>query len=348
MTSIKDVAKQASVSIATVSHALRGTKPVSDELRKRINNAVKELNYQINPIASNLKRKTTHTIGVVVTNMNRVFFPQVIKGIHDFFLEAGYRLSFCDTDDDIEKEKAAIEMLCNSWVDGIILDTVASINEQEYFDWLVNLDGTAKRIPIVSLERGLCNNGIDSVVVDNYKGGRIATKHLIECGCDKIIHISGPSSSCMVQSRLQGYYDELGAQKKKLKPTVVTGDFSPMSGYQAIKEFLLKSEELDGIFAANDQMAIGALKALHEHGFLVPEDVKIVGFDNTFVASIISPSLTTINVPKYQMGLKMAKLLLNRINDPAREARNEELPIQLVVRQSTDLKGEGTWELFGW
>lgn len=347
MASIKDVAKQANVSIATVSNALRGTKHVSKELQQRINEAVKELNYEISPFASGLKSRKTNTIGIIVTNMNRIFFPQVIKGIHDFFEKRDYSLTIYDTDDSLKKEKKYIEMLKKSWVDGIIVDSVVERGEREdYLEYLSDLGSKSKKIPVVSLERNFSDFNIDSVSSDNFTGAKIATKHLLELGCKNVAHITGPENSCITHDRVNGYICEV--KKAGFKTITEKGDFSPLSGYQAMKELLLRGEAIDGVFAANDQMAIGTMKAIREHGLKIPEDIKVIGYDNTFVASIVHPSLSTINVPKFQLGTSAAELLMERMERPGRDIKNIDLPVQLITRQSTDPKGDNTWELFGW
>lgn len=349
MASIKDVAKLAGVSISTVSNVINGTKTVSDELTEKINKAIEELQYEVDPVARSLKSKRTSTIGVVITNISRIFFPQVIKGIQDTASKYGYNLTFCNSDDQMKKEKYFIKMLESTWVDGIILDSVADMGDGAYFTSLTKLGSKKKSIPVVSIERKTEEYGIDSVIVDNCLGASLATHHLLESGCTKVAHITGPMYSCVAKDRLKGYKDEL--QKYGLEVSgdrILEGDFSPLSGYQAIKKLLMNGSAIDGIFAANDQMAIGAVKAIREHGISLPEDIKVVGFDNTFIASIVDPSLTTVNVPKYKMGVDAVELLIKRIKRKNEQVETIELPINLVVRQSTDLRGEKNWDLYGW
>lgn len=216
--------------------------------------------------------------------------------------------------------------------------------------YLSSLGNNKKTIPVVSLERRADAFGIDSVVVNNFLGGSMATRHLIDCGCKKIVHITGPLSSCIVQDRLNGYKDEMGKEGLEMNAgNIVEGDYSPLSGYHAMRQILLTGMDMDGIFAANDQMAIGAIKAIRENGLRIPEDIKVAGFDNTFVASLVEPSLTTINVPKYKMGVAAAELLMKRIEkENGNGGELIELPINLVLRQSTDLRGDKSWDLYGW
>lgn len=349
MASIKDVAEIAGVSISTVSNVINNTKYVSGELKKKIFDAIAELQYEVDPVARSLKSKRTMTLGVVITNINRVFFTQVIKGIQDGASKLGYNITLYSTDDSFERERHFIQMLESSWVDGIILDSVADRGSEDYFKQLTSLGNTKKHIPVVSLERNLDSYGIHSVVVNNYLGASMAVKHLIDCGCGKIVHVTGPLISCMVQDRLNGYGDEMARAGFKVDDSmVIEGDFSPLSGYKAMKQFLMDGIEPDGVFAANDQMAIGAIKALNEYGYKIPEAVKVVGFDNTFIASIVEPSLTTVNVPKYKLGTSAVDILTRIITENSESAVNCEVPINLVIRQSTDLRGEKNWDLYGW
>ena len=349
MSSIKDVAEKAGVSISTVSNVINGTKYVSDELKYRVNKAIEEFKYEVDPVARSLKSKKTMTIGVVITNINRIFFPQVIKGIQDSAAKHEYSLTFFNTNDKLEDEKRFVQMLGNNWADGIILDSVADTDDKDYFEYLSALGNSKKRIPVVSLERRLDTYGIDSVVVNNFHGGSLAARHLLDCGCRKIVHITGPLSSCIVRDRLNGYAEELKKAGLDMdKAGIMEGDFSPLSGYHAMKQLLLDGIDMDGVFASNDQMAIGAIKAIRENGRMIPEEIKVVGFDNTFVASIVEPSLTTINLPKYKMGDQAVETLVKRIEQNPENPYNIEIPINLIVRQSTDLRGDKNWDLYGW
>lgn len=348
MAGIKDVAKHAGVSISTVSNAIRGTKFVSEPLKTRIQKSIDTLGYEVNPIASSLKSKSTNTIGVLVTNIHRIFFPRVIRGIQDELAAAGCHLVLHDSDDSIEKEKAAVNLMRSSWVDGIILDSVAGEEDEDYLNGLAGLVHLDKPMGVVSIERRFDAAGIDSVVVNNRRGGALVTRHLLEKQCASIVFIAGPENSCMVRDRLDGCRETLRKSDPTARLHVVAGDFSPYSGYAAIRGLLAEGFDFDGVFAANDQMAIGALNALREADVQVPNSVRVAGFDNSFVASLLEPGLTTVRVPKYDIGREAARLLLRRIADPAAHARVIELPVELVVRGSTDAAQGTTWDLTGW
>jgi LacI family transcriptional regulator len=349
MASIKDVATKANVSISTVSNVINNTKYVSYELKVKVFQAIEELSYVVDPIARSLKSKRTMIIGVVVTNIHRIFYTEVLKGIQDVAEKHGYNLLFCNSDDKYENEKRFIRMMENNQVDGVILDSVADMKQDDYFKSLSRLSNKKKHIPVVSLERRIDKFRIDCVGVDNRQGGELATKHLIDNGCRKILHIAGPLYSDMAHNRLTGYKEELLQNGLPFdERLVITGDFSPLSGHDAMKKTILGGNQVDGVFAANDQMAIGAIKAMKEHGYRVPEDIKVVGFDNAFVASLVEPSLTTISVPKYRMGATTAEMIIKKIEGEETESFYTELPINLIVRCSTNLRGESGWDLYGW
>ncbi len=345
---IKDVADLAGVSISTVSHVRRGTKFVSEALRHRVSAAIEQLKYEVNPVASGLKSKATRVLGVVIPNISSIFFPEVLKGIQDYALRVGYRLTFYNTGFDPDLEVDVIRRLVGSWVDGIILDSAAPFGNHNYLDFLAELGGRKKRIPVVSLEREVPGGRVRSVRIDNYEGACMAMRHLLECGCRQIAHIAGPRVSCVADSRRRGYRDELKRASLPYDPQrVVQGDFSPRDGFRAMRKLLDRGLEIDGMLVANDQMAIGAMRAIRDEGLEIPSDIKLVGFDNVFVSSLIQPSLTTIAVPRYQMGFEAARLLVQSIEDPE-GAKDILLPIELVVRNSTRSESRREWDLLSW
>ena len=349
MPNIKDVANAAGVSTATVSNVLQGTKNVSSELRKRVMDAVEHLNYCINPIASGLKKSKMNTIGLILTKVDSQFFPYIIEGIQHVFDPLGYNISFLISNNRIALEKQHLRSLINSHIAGIILNSVVEKDDYMYFSMLSSLASQPNPVPIVSIERDISEYGIDSVIINNFQGGKMATSHLIEMGCSKIAHIAAPYSVPWGIKRTEGYKKTLEEHGIDYKPSFVSyGDFLPLSGYSQTRVFIQNSINFDSIFAANDLMAIGAIKAVMENHYRIPEDIKIIGFDNTFLSALISPSLSTINVPIRRIGEESAQILLNRIEnrssqyDPVRL----ELPINLIQRKSTNIEMDKTWDLY--
>ena len=355
MANIKDVARLAGVSISSVSNALNGTRYVSDALRDRVLQAVRTLDYAVDPIARSLKSSVTMTMGVVLTSINRVFFPQVLSGMQAAAERHKYSLLIYATNDDYEKEKQYVAMLAGQRVDGIILDSVAPPTDRAYYQHLAALRHNKKRIPVLSLERSLERHGIPSLYVDNAQGARVAVEHLLACGCGRILHIRGPQSAQMARHRLRGYRHALrGAGIAYDARLDVAGDFSPGSGYRATRHLLESATAFDGVFADNDQMAIGAIKALKERRLQIPGDVKVAGYDNTFVSSIVSPALTTIHVPKYEMGQEAVQMLCRQLAlppeeaDGARATQHVKLATSLLVRESTNGSREENWAMEDW
>ncbi|WP_163536186.1 LacI family DNA-binding transcriptional regulator [Gracilibacillus sp. YIM 98692] len=347
---MEDVAREAGVSISTVSNVLTGKKPVSKALQIRVEAAIERLNYSVNPMASGLKSTKTNTLGVVLPNISRIFFPQVLKGIQDNARSNNFNLIYYDTDEELDKENKYIQELQNSLVDGIIIDFCHDINSDPKTKVLLEsiINNNRKLVPIVALEKQVDSHYISSVSIDNKKSAYKATKHLMDQGHERIAHIAGPMTYPTTPQRLQGFKVALEEKGLFTEELVSTGDFRPLSGYRVTKSLLAKDEGMTAIFAANDQMAIGAMKALLEEGYRIPEDMAVIGFDNIFVSSIVSPSLTTIDVPQYQMGWEAVRKLHEQIKVQKVEKEDIVLPTQLRIRRSTYAQAEDFWELEGW
>lgn len=345
---IKDVAKRAGTSISTVSNVLNNRRTIRDDLRQRILMASKELGYVANPIAKGLKMNKSYNIGVIVTDINCIFFAPLLKGIQGVLAPAGYNMMIYDSNYNPEKETQYVRAMRSNRADGIILAGIADHLNKETFSQIVPSESQPS-MPIVSIENDLFEYGIDSIFVDNIKSSFTATRHLLEMGCKKIAHITGPVSVSHTERRFKGYRSALEISDLPFDSAlIVNGDFSAISGYQAIRHLLEINTEFDGIFAANDQMAVGALRALAIAGKEVPRDVKVVGYDNTFIASIVDPALTTIRVPNYEMGVRAAQLLLDRIENPKRKPAMVLLDYELVVRNSTLASARSKWDMEYW
>lgn len=344
MVSIKDVAKHCGTSISTVSNVINGTKYVSAELEERIRAAILELGYEVNPVARSLKSKKSSTVGVIVSNIDRIFFTRVIKGIQEVMAKASYRLTFCSTNDSLEQEKAFFNMLCSNWVDGIIVDSVADPQNSAWYSVMAKAHANNKKIPVVGLECRMDAWGMDSVGIDNQKAAHQATQFLIAQGCNRIAHITGVEGSPLTNARLEGFREAAGSRACG----IACGDFSPNSGYNAMVGLLENGPQPDGLFAANDQMAVGAIHTLAARGIAIPADIKIAGFDDTFVASLIKPTLTTIHVPKYHMGVCAAEQLLRRMGGDRSDPVHIELPYELIDRQSTGNDVPTEWNMADW
>lgn len=361
MSGIKDVAKRAGVSISTVSNVLNKSKYVSPELVKRVEDAVAELSYEVNPIARSMKNNRTGTIGVITEDMCGIFYPYVVKGINSVALEHGYQITICDTQGTygdqtaLKREEELFKRFVAGRVDGILFVTmVPNEKKKEYFTQIKKLTSQHKKIPLVSLERDLTDVGIDSVFFDGFVNAKMAVQHLIDCGCKKICHITGPLVMQIAQERIKGYKscmaeNGLVVEEEKM---IAMGDYSHQSGYTAMKQLLEQMPDMDGVFCSNDQMAIGVLKALKESGKRVPEDIKVIGYDDVFLASVMEPSLSTIHIQKRHAGIEAAKMLFQRIDKQeetdAYEPRGIKMAGDLVIRKSTVADAPEDWNLVDW
>jgi DNA-binding LacI/PurR family transcriptional regulator len=360
MVTIHDVAKRAGVSISTVSNVLSKNKYVSEDLARQVNTAVQELKYTANPIAQKMKIKNTNTIGVITADLCGLFYPYILKGMYDVLNAKGYRLVILDSDGGndrfggIKKFKESITGLIRDRMDGIVFaSTVPEEIETEILRESMNHPSFRKNTGIVCIEKNLSKHGIDSVYTDSQTGAEIAAAHLLDTGCRKICHISGPLFVTIAQDRVRGYKNVLKSKNLAVDDDrmISHGDYTHTSGYVAMKELLKKTPDLDGVFVANDQMSVGAMKALFEAGRRIPEDVKLIGYDNVFIAGVLEPSLSTIHVQKYQMGKNAAEVLLSQIDksmDFPSKGMAIELEPKLIIRRSTDKNAPNDWILTDW
>lgn len=349
---LADVAKYANVSLATASNVINGTRPVSTKAYQQVMKAVKDLNYRPAKSINQLMRMSERTIGVIITSVQHVFFSDVISGIERMADKAGYTVAIYSSEDSFDREKRLIQYLAEKKVDGLLINTCCNTGNDAYIHKLANLSHGGTRIPVISIDKDFSEQGVSSVYVDGYRSAYIATEYLIKRECRKIACISGVKRDDVTDERYRGYVDALQTNGMEVDDRFVAhGDYSSFTGYRAFKRMLVNGSKPDGIFSFNDQMAIGAMKAANEYGLKCPENIKIVGYDNIFVASVVMPQLTTINIPRFQMGQEAFNLFLQEKDqgENAREARKVELLGDLIVRQSTDAEAIfSTWDLERW
>jgi LacI family transcriptional regulator len=329
MTTIREVAEKAGVSPTTVSHVVNHTRYVSDEVRNRVELAMSELNYRPNALARSLRRGETLTFGLVLPDSANPFFAEIGRAIESSAFEYGYSVILCNTENDIDKERLYTEVLENKQVDGLIF--VASGEDREAISEIAN-----KGLPLVVVDRDMGSLELDTVTTDNFQGGLIATQHLLSLGHRLIGCITGPSNITPSADRVTGY--RLALQQAGLlvdESLLVRGDFHPASGYQGALHLLQRHPRPTAIFACNDMMAIGAIRAASQLGLRVPGDVSIIGFDEIELGSYTNPPLTSVSQPKQEIGQLTVNLLLDRIQDPSIPPRREVLPARLVIREST-------------
>jgi LacI family transcriptional regulator len=329
MVTIRDVAARAGVSPTTVSHVINDTRPVSAELRSRVEAAMAELGFQPNALARSLRRKRTHTLGLIVPDSANPFFAEVGRGIEDTSFAAGYSVILCNSDGDPARELLYMDLLVQKQVDGVLL--VPTGDQAKLAGAL-----RTRNIPVVVIDRDVPDVPIDRVHIDNVAGGYLATRHLLELGHRRIGYIGGPPHLSPVPDRSAGYRHAL--QKAGLpidEQLIVDGNFRDVGGYNGAQALFALPDPPTAIFAGNDLMAIGALAAARDAGIAVPTDLSIVGFDDIHLAGYINPPLTTIAQPKYELGVIAAELLLARLAEPDLPPQRRLLQAQLIVRQST-------------
>ena len=329
MSKMRDVAEKAGVSVSTVSHVINETRFVSDETRMRVLSAMDDLNYQPNKLARSLRRKDkrTQTLGLLVPDSINPFFNEALRGVEDACFGANYNVFLCNSENRPEKELEYLEALIGKQIDGIIL---FSTGTQDSLALLKHNNVTP-----VLVDRELEHNTYDSVMVENEKGGQIATEYLIDLGHERIACITGPSYLTPSAKRVHGYLKTLQDAGLPIdEALIVQGDFRPQSGYSGMNTLLKLPDPPTAVFACNDMMAIGAMHAIHEAELHIPDDISIIGFDDIMFTAYTMPPLTTVAQPSYEMGLIAAEILINRLADAKSQSRQEILPPTLVIRES--------------
>lgn len=329
MPTIREVAKKAGVSVTTVSHVVNQTRFVAEETEKRVVAAMQQLNYRPNTLARSLRRGETHTIGLIIPDSANPYFAEVARAMEEQAFRAAYSTILCNSGNNLEKEKRYTEVLINKQVDGIIF--MACGNDILSLQELIE-----RRTPAIIVDRLLDQIELDSVVSDNFQGGYLATNHLISTGHHRIAIIRGPSNVTPSAKRFDGYLKALEENGIPANPSwIKSGDFHPPSGYHATVELLSLAERPDAIFACNDLMAIGALRAAYEANLKVPADLSIIGYDNIELASFTQPALSTIAQPIDNLAERTIHLLLNKISNPYSPSIREFLSNQLIIRETT-------------
>jgi len=331
MVKMKNVAKLANVSIATVSRVFTGSDTVAGETRKKVMKAVKELNYHPNVLARQFRMMETKTIIVVVPDITNTFFSQILRGIEKTARENGYRVLLGDTRNDVTIEHEYLKALYEKRADGLILLTARMDRN--------TIESLIEKYPVVLACEYLEGSNIPTVSIDNISAARKATEHLIKLGHKRIAHIAGPMNVILSRDRLKGYKQAMKTYRLEVDPLLIAeGDFYYETGYDLMLKLMYINNPATAIFAANDEMAIGAIKAIQSQGLKVPEDIAIVGFDNIKMSTIFSPSLTTIGQPMYKIGEKAIHLLLDLIKGKKIRKNQFVLDDKLIIRESCGYK----------
>ncbi|MCR1899541.1 LacI family transcriptional regulator [Irregularibacter muris] len=331
MANIREVAKKAGVSVATVSRVLNHPHTVSSPTMELVLATMEKMQYTPNGLARSLALNRSSTIALLIPNILNPLYPQVAKGIEDVAHQKGYNILLCNTEEKQDKEQDYVEMLLEKRVDGIIL-TASQLKEKD-IQKIKN-----QNIPLVLIGRNIENMEANMVFTDYYMGAYQMTQHLIEIGYREIAHITGLKCQEESKEKLRGYERAIQEAGISLKNNwIIEGDNEIEGGYLGAKKLLRLKEPPQAIFAANDLMAIGAIDAIKSNGLTIPGDIAIVGFDDIKMASLVEPKLTTISQPVYKMGLIAARLLFESIESKHNEEEfNQKIFLQpkLMVRKS--------------
>jgi LacI family transcriptional regulator len=328
---IKDIAKRLNISLSTVSRALRNASDVNPDTKKAVMALSEELNYQPNKLALSLRQKQTHTIGVIVPNLDYVL-SLMVRGIDEVALEAGFTVMVCQSNESFGREILNTRRLLESLVDGFII-SVSS--ESKSFDHFKKIQ--ERNLPVVVFDRVTPHLTAPSVRIDNEEGGFVATEHLIEQGYRRIAVLAGPENLGVSNSRMDGYLNALKKHKIKKDPALIVHcDFNQDYAYFATLELLAMKKRPDAIFTISDRMAIGAMLAIKKKGLRMPEDIGLVGFNNEPVTSLVTPTISSVDMPSFELGKAAAKLFIETMHNKENMDLEEKiLKPKLIVRESS-------------
>lgn len=322
---LKDIARVAGVSYATVSRALSNHPDVSPETREKIKRIAKEMNYVPDPSARGLKGKSTNMIGLVVPDISNPFFSELALGVESFANEHGYCVFLCNTNWDYEREKTYVDILKAKRVDGLIISSVIE-NATHH---------KKSSLPLVYITEGPKSDDIYYVGIDNKIGAAMGVEYLIKLGHKDIVYIGGSEKTSTNRERFEGYRETMQKHGYMVKANIRTSDsFSQESGYKAAMEMLIKSEIPTAVFAVNDIVALGIIQAIEEFGLKVPEDISVIGFDDIAFSSMHRIKLTTISQPKFEMGRLSAELLINLIKREDVSQKINVIQPSLIIRNT--------------
>jgi len=326
---MKDVARRAGVSVATVSHVINETRYVTEELRIKVLEAMEELSYHPNVLARSLRQGVTHTIGLVVPDNSNPFFAEMARAAETIGFQNGYSVILCNSDKNVERETTYVQVLIAKQVDGIIF--IATGSNVSNLHELTKLG-----IPVVVADRDIPQTLADVVLVNNEQGGYEATRYLLSLGHRRIAALAFPMIPSASIERVRGYKRALNEAGIPFRDEwIVYGTDSYSGGEAAMTHLLRLPEPPTAVFAYNDVMAIGAYRAIHRAGLQIPRDMSIVGFDNIGLASAVVPALTTVAQPIADLAARSMQLLLERIRDKTnRPGQRVILDTALMVRES--------------
>jgi LacI family transcriptional regulator len=335
---IRDVAREAGVSIQTVSSVLNGRHGVASETRRRVRETIEQLGFHPSDAARSLRSGRSRTVGLLIGDVSNPYYAELSRGAEDAARARGYSMIFGSTEGQLDRISHLVRIFQDRRVAGIVSSAgLAEPRADHYFEQL------SAETPLVQLGRPLPSALLPQVVVDDLRGGYVAASHIISLGRRRVALITGPLRTRPGQLRLEGYKSALGDwHLPVLSELIIEGDFTYQSGYDAATRLAAVRPAIDGIVAGNDLTAIGAIACLKRAGLRVPDDIAVIGYDDAEIGRLYDPPISTISQPKYQLGFRGVSLLLDRIEAIARDPEGrapepivEQLDCELVVRRSS-------------
>ncbi|MCA1178365.1 MULTISPECIES: ribose operon transcriptional repressor RbsR [unclassified Pantoea] len=326
---MKDVARLAGVSTSTVSHVINNNRFVSEQVREKVEQAIRELNYAPSALARSLKINQTRTIGMLLTASSNPFYSEVVRGVENSCYERGYSLILCNTEGDEERMNRSLETLMQKRVDGLLMMcTETHLPSAEILNRYPS-------VPMVMMDWAPFEGRGDIIQDNALLGGELATQHLIDRGYTRIACIAGPQDKTPARLRLEGFHKAMTSSGLPVLPGyVVDGDFEFQGGFNAMNQLLTLELLPEAVFTSNDAMAVGVYHALFQAGLRVPQDIAVMGYDNIELARYLTPPLTTIHQPKDELGELAIDTLIHRMRDPDASQQTLVLTPELVERGS--------------
>ncbi|MFV0520831.1 MAG: LacI family DNA-binding transcriptional regulator [Mangrovibacterium sp.] len=333
---IHDIAKELKISASTVSRALNDNPRISDKTKARIKAKAQSLGYQPNVLASNLRNRKSNTIGIVVPLINRHFFSSFISGVEDVAFKLGYSVIISQSKDLLANEKQIVQSMFSNRVDGIIASISMQTNEFEHFNVF-----EASKTPIVFFDRVVPQLKAHKIVVDDFGMGVKATQHLIDQGYKLIAHLAGPTVLHTYNDRMAGYKAALEENGLLINEEyIIHNRLTRIDGQDAIKHLLSLPTPPDALFCGNDTSALSVLSYLKEINIQVPQDFGVIGFSDEPASALVTPSISTLKQPAYEMGENAAELLISEIESKQITTEHQTIvvPTELIVRESSRRK----------
>ncbi len=328
-TTLKDIARITGLDVSTVSRSLSGSYGVHPETREKVLAIARELNYRPNRLARGLATGRSHTVGLVISDIRNPYFTELARGAEDAAYAAGYDLVLCNSDLHPEKQMEYVRSLLEKRVAGIIMNSVSTLSPEHQEEL------ASSRVPVVLLNSPPGGSPFSTVLADNFEGGFLAGNYLVGLGHRLIGHLTGPRQHGNLTERVKGFLKAINSAPADVTPLVIYGQQTFSGGTEMMEKLLAKQPGVTAVFGANDAIAFGTIRTIHEKGLRVPEDISVIGYDNVELCTITCPPMTTIHQPKYEMGQAALEILLKQASEGAGHVPEHRLlGVRLVERLS--------------